>query len=132
VTRFLLLGLLALCSCAGTATPTPLNVTAEQIGAPRFAIAKTGLPHGPVTITMPNGEVLTGLFELGPEASPFAGMHVFGIGAPEPKGGNFAISAHGPQTGMACQARIANGHGPGVCRTSSGAEYEVRFELRSG
>ena len=74
-----LLLLLSLASCAGTATLTPLNPDAQQIGTPRFEYTKTGLSHGSVIVTMPDGERLTGPFQVIQQGAIISGFNSRGV-----------------------------------------------------
>ena len=40
------------------------NLIRWQIGSPRFEFVRQGVNHGPVTITMPDGEVLNGRYQV--------------------------------------------------------------------
>ena len=120
--------LLALAACTDTGTLTPLNGQAQEIGVPQIEFRR-GLPQGPVKVTMPDGEVLNGRFAVA-QGGGFATVYGTGgvatataVGA----GGNVFISASGPRTSMTCQAQVGFGHGGGICRTVSGAEYQVMF-----
>ncbi len=122
--------LLALTSCAGTATLAPLNPEAQQLGVPRLEYTKTGLGHGPVTITMPDGEVLAGEFQIAEEGafvSAFNSRGVTSTAFATSGGGNFFASATGPKTTLACRGNVSFGHGGGECRTPGGAAYQIMF-----
>ena len=43
-----------------TADTSPMNDAAKHIDPPRIDFLRTGIGRGPVTSTMPDGEVLTG------------------------------------------------------------------------
>jgi hypothetical protein len=107
--------LLTLAACTHTATMTPLNPVAVQLGAPRLTFPETASDHGPVIVAMPDGELLLGSFQVLEVAFLASGT------------GNFFVSATGPRTILACQGNTSFGHGGGVCRTPTGAEYQVMF-----
>lgn len=50
--------------CADTADSFPLNDAAKRIGDPQIDFIRTGIGRGPVTITMPDGEVLKGEWSI--------------------------------------------------------------------
>ena len=61
IKRFLLIVCLAgLVGCAATADTFPLNDAAKRLGPVHVSFVRNGIGRGPVTIMMPDGEVLTG------------------------------------------------------------------------
>jgi hypothetical protein len=66
--RFLLptVALMVLSGCAttDTAAVSPLNAAAKQLGPVTASFVRTGTGRGPVTITMGDGEVLTGEYRV--------------------------------------------------------------------
>src|SRR5256885_863536 len=58
------LGLVTMTGCTDTARMFPINDAATAIGAPRFEFVRQGLGHGPVTVTLADGEVLKGEYRV--------------------------------------------------------------------
>ena len=56
----LTLTLAAAGACARDADMVPLNEAANAVGIPKLNTTLTGTGYGPVTVTMPDGEVLSG------------------------------------------------------------------------
>ena len=113
-----LIVLLATSACAGTGTMTPLNPAAQQIGIPKVEYTRTGLGHGPVTVTMPDGEVLNGSFQVAEQGAFVTAFNSRGGSSSafaSSGGGNFFVSAVGPRTTLACQGNVSFGHGGGLC-----------------
>jgi hypothetical protein len=128
--RCLWLGaLLVLTACAKTATMTPLNPEAQHLGSPKFEYTATGLGQGPVTITMPDGELLNGSWSVAQgggfatAVGPGGSASAFVLSG----GGNFFVAATGPKTSLACQGNVSFGHGGGICRTPDGTVYQMMF-----
>ena len=119
---------LALLGCTDTADLFPMNPAAQAIGVPHVEFRR-GLPHGPIKVTMPDGEVLTGSFQV---AQQGAIVSAFGTGGSATAfassgGGNFYAAASGPKTTMTCRGNVSFGHGGGECRTQDGAAYQVQL-----
>jgi hypothetical protein len=55
---------LALAGCARSADVVPLNDAANTAGIPKIDLKLYCTGYSPVTVTMPDGEVLTGHYEL--------------------------------------------------------------------
>jgi hypothetical protein len=112
----------------------PLDDAARQVGTPHFTYTAQGIGRGPVTITMPDGEVLHGRYQIMPGGS-------FGLAAVAGRGGvttgmktSTALSApgeviaNGPTTVVTCDVQATiGGHGFGRCATDKGAHYQVMF-----
>lgn len=129
--------LLALSGCVSTADLTPLNEAASSTGVPQMKFTRRGTSFGPVTITMPDGEVLRGHYQVA-QGGGFAVGSATGFGptgmtsatgmtTAVSAGGNVWVSARGPQTTITCQGQSGWGHGGGICRTNTGAEWQLMF-----
>jgi hypothetical protein len=105
VKRAVALGLVALLpACQDTADTFPLNPAARQIGTPKVSFVRTGIGRGPVTITMPDGEVLTGEYRVafgGGEAFTFAGGQT--ASTLLMADGSVQFVATGPKTQVLCR-----------------------------
>jgi hypothetical protein len=128
-----LLVTLSVTGCIEVGQMTPMDETAMAIGTPRFEIAvEPGVPnnaHGPVAVTMPDGEILQGEYQVGASAS--IGMASSGhyvatgllVGSR-----HVAATATGVRTVMNCDGVTDDrGHGSGICQTNTGAHYRVLF-----
>jgi hypothetical protein len=79
-----------LCACTDQARVYPLDPAAMQAGVPKIEFVRRGLGHGPVTVTMPDGEILQGEYQVTENAAVglgIAGAHTatavaFGSGRP--------------------------------------------------
>ena len=123
----LIAALLAVTGCTDTADLFPMNEQAQQAGVPHVEFRR-GLPHGPIKVTMPDGEVLTGSFQV---AQQGAFVTAFGQGGSATAfassgGGNFYAAASGPRTTLVCRGNVSFGHGGGECRTQAGAVYQIQ------
>jgi hypothetical protein len=122
--------LLALSACStDTADVFPMNAAAKQLGPVRASFVRTGTGRGPVTITMGDGEVLTGEYRVAfssPVGMAFAGTHsasalVIGDGPVQ-------FVATGPNTQMLCRgSNTTMGHGSGQCQTYEGAVWAISW-----
>lgn len=122
---------LACAGCVDQARLYPMDQAALQAGTPKLKFERWGLGRGPVTITMPDGEILRGEYQVTENAAigwGFAGGQTataigYGSGRPVVIG---ATSDRG--TIMNCEgAADINGHGSGICQTSRGNRYRVMF-----
>jgi hypothetical protein len=108
-----------LAGCADQARIYPMDDVALRTGTPKFEFVRQGLGRGPVTITMPNGEVLRGEYQITENAAVgfgIAGAHTataVGYGSGRPT----VITAVGDRgTIMNCEATTdISGHGTGIC-----------------
>jgi hypothetical protein len=123
--------LVLLGACTDQARVYALDPASAQAGTPKIQFVRQGLGHGPVTVTMPDGEILRGEYQVAQNAAVglgFMGTHTFttvGVGGGSP----VVISASDDQgTMINCDgtADIA-GHGFGECQTGKGAKYRVMF-----
>jgi hypothetical protein len=120
-----------LSGCADTARVYAMDDAALRSGTPKIEFTRSGLGHGPVTVTMPNGEVLHGEYQVTENAAVgfgLAGAHIatavsYGSGRP------VVISATGERgTILNCEgAADIDGHGSGICETNKGHRYRVMF-----
>jgi hypothetical protein len=118
-------------ACTATGRVYPMNDLATQTGVPVVDFVRGALDHGPVTITMPNGEVLVGEYQITENAGyavGFAGGQsatAFALGGGRP----VAVSATGPHGAiMNCDGTAdIGGHGSLICEMNSGARYRVMF-----
>ena len=131
--------MLMLVGCARTADIVPLDAAATAAGIPKVDMTLYGVGYGPVTMTMPDGEVLTGHYQLamggavttgfatatGPGGTAFAN----GTAITVPMNGGFTLQATGNRgTSIACQGSAGGlGHGSTVCVTNHGAHYQLVF-----
>lgn len=135
----LVLVLLMVAGCARSADIVPLNDAANAAGIPKMDLQLYGTGYGPVTVTMPDREVLTGHYRLmlgaavatgfgtayGPRGAAFA----TGTSTIIPTTGPFVLQAVGNRgTMIACQGTAGGmGHGTMECATNHGAQYQVMF-----
>lgn len=124
------IGFLVLSGCADSARVFPIDPASMQAGTPKIEFVRQGIGRGPVTVTMPDGEILTGEYQVTENAAVgvgFAGSHMataVGYGS----GRRTVISANGPRTIINCDGTAdIGGHGSGVCQTSVGTQYRVMF-----
>jgi len=125
------ISLSVLYGCADTARMYPMDDAAMSAGVPKLDFVKQGLGHGPVTVTMPDGEILKGEYQLTDNTAVgvgFAGSHTataIGVGS----GRHVVINATGPRgTILNCDGTAdIGGKGSGVCETNRGAHYRVMY-----
>lgn len=122
--------LLTLSNCTDTARVFPMNQVAMTQGVPKFEFVRQGLGRGPVTVTMPDGEILQGEYQITENAA--VGIAVAGARTATAIGygsnRHTVIAVSGPKTIMNCDAETdIGGHGSGVCQTGQGAQYRVMF-----
>jgi hypothetical protein len=118
--------------CVETGQMTPVDETAKAIGTPRIEI---GLhPYGPyghgaVAVTMPDGELLQGEYQVAASAAiamTSSGQYAETGLAVDSR--HVAATATGIRTIMTCDGITdARGHGSALCATSSGAHYRASF-----
>ena len=121
--------LAGLSACAGTADVFPLNAAAKQIGSPKVSFERTGVGSGPVTITMPDGEVLKGTYRVA-----FGGGYGFAFSGAQSAtalvitDGPVQFVARGPKTEILCRGTSSTmGHGSGECQTYEGAVWSMSW-----
>jgi hypothetical protein len=122
---------LTACSYNDSARVYPLDPAAMQAGTPKIDFERHGTGRGPVTVTMPDGEILHGEYQVTEDAAVgigFAGTHAataIGYGSNR----RVVISATGDHgTIMNCDGTAdIDGHGSGTCETSRGFKYRVMF-----
>jgi hypothetical protein len=99
-------------------------------GTPKIEFVRQGLGHGPVTVTMPDGEILKGEYQVTENAAlgvGIAGSQTFSTVA-FGSGRAVVISATGEHIIMNCEGTAdIGGHGSGVCQRSAGNKYRVMF-----
>lgn len=122
--------LLLLGGCADSARIFPMNQAAMQSGTPKFDFVRQGMGRGPVTVTMPDGEILQGEYQITENAA--VGMGFSGgrsaTAIAYGSGRHTVIAASGTKTIMNCDATAdIGGHGSGICETNSGGQYRVMF-----
>ena len=122
---------LAVAACTDSARVYPLDPAAMQAGTPKIEFERRGMGRGPVTVTMPDGEILHGDYQVTENAAfgiGFAGTQTataIGYGSNR----HVVISATGDRgTILNCDG-VADigGHGSGMCETSCGNKYRVMF-----
>lgn len=112
----------AVAGCADSARVYPLDAAAMQAGTPKISFERRGMGRGPVTVTMPDGEILRGEYQVTENAAVgigFAGTQTataIGYGSNR----HVVISATGDHgTIMNCDGTAdIGGHGSGICQTS--------------
>lgn len=124
---FIVLALLG--GCTDTADTFPLNAAAKSLGPLKASFTRTGIGRGPVTITMGDGEVLTGEYRVafgGSTAMVFAGGQ--SASALVITDGPVQFVASGPKTQILCRGRSSTmGHGNGQCQTYEGAVWAMNW-----
>jgi len=141
---FVVLSLLALTSCAATATLYPANDAATKMGPLQATITRTGTGSGPITVTLPDGEVLNGRYSVNVGgsmgfgslygsvygANGYASGSAFSSTYMVPNSSGGAADLMGPKgTTAHCEFMNNNwsGHGNGACQLSNGATYRVQY-----
>ena len=118
-----------LAGCIEVGQVIPLDDTAKSIGIPKIEIALHRTAHGGVGVTMPDGEILQGEYQILETA--FVAMTASGQYAPTglPIGSrHVVVHATGPVTQMNCEGLTnAQGHGSATCAMNNGAHYRVLF-----
>jgi hypothetical protein len=121
--------LLGLCGCTDSADVFPMNDAAHQIGRIKVSFVRTGVGRGPVTITMPDGEILTGQYRVAFGSS--VGMAFSGgrsASALVIGDGPVQFVATGPKTEILCRGTSTPmGSGNGQCQTYEGAVWAVSW-----
>jgi hypothetical protein len=124
-----LAALTALAGCTDTADVFPMNAAAQRLGPVKATFIRTGTGRGPVTITMADGEVLTGEYRVAFDSSvgmAFAGPR--SSSAIVINDGPMQFVATGPRTQMLCRGTSApTGHGNGQCQTFDGAVWAISW-----
>jgi hypothetical protein len=126
---FVVLAVLFLASCTDTADTFPLNAAAKQLGPVKVSFVRTGVGSGPVTITMADGEMLTGRYRVAfGSAQGFAFSGTRSASALVITDGPVQFVANGPKTQMLCRGDSSTmGHGSGQCQTYDGAVWAVSW-----
>jgi hypothetical protein len=121
--------LMALCGCADTADVFPKNEAAHRLGPVKISFDRTGIGRGPVTITMADGEVLTGEYRVAFGTSvgmAFSGAQSASALIITDRPVQFV--ATGPKTQMLCRGTSTTmGHGNGECQTYDGAVWVISW-----
>ena len=124
-----LAALTALCGCADTVDVFPTNAAAQRLGPVKATFERTGLGRGPVTITMGDGEVLTGEYRVAFGTS--VGMAFSGTQSASAlviTDGPVQFVATGPKTQILCRGTSSTiGHGNGECQTYDGAVWAISW-----
>jgi hypothetical protein len=125
----LTVALLAVGGCTDTADVFPMNAAAKQLGPVKVSFVRTGTGRGPVTITMADGEVLTGEYRVAFDSS--VGMAFSGAQSASAiviADGPVQFVATGPRTQMLCRGQSTTmGHGNGQCQIYDGAVWAVSW-----
>ena len=126
---FLAILAVLLASCSDSADVFPLNPAAKQLGPIKATFERTGVGRGPVTVTMADGEILTGEYRVAfgaSEAFAFSGTHM--ASAIVIGNGPVQFVATGPKTQILCRgASSTMGHGSGQCQTFDGAVWAISW-----
>lgn len=123
------LTVLFVAGCTDTADTFPLDNAAKQLGPVKVSFVQTGTGSGPVTITMSDGEVLTGRYRVAfGSAQGFAFSGTRSASALVITDGPVQFVANGPKTQMLCRGDSSTmGHGSGQCQTYDGAVWAVSW-----
>ena len=120
---------LMVAGCVEVGQMTPLDEMAREIGTPKIEIVLKHSAHGAVAVTMPDGEILQGEYQV--LASSAVAMASSGQYVPTglPIGSRkVSLAATGVRTVMKCDGMTnAEGHGSGLFQTNTGAHYRVQF-----
>ena len=134
----------SLSGCAGTVTLYPANDIAQKAGVITAEIKKYGMGSGPIKLTMPDGEILTGQYTVMVGGSTGFGSVYASVYGPEgarsgtgtstmvniPNSSPGVANAAGPKgTTVYCEFQNNNmaGHGYGACKISNGALYRMQY-----
>lgn len=121
--------LLLLAGCTDTADVFPMNDAAQHLGPVKASLMRTGTGRGPVTITMGDGEVLTGEYRVAfgsATGAAFSGTQ--SASAIIITDGPVQFVATGPKTQMLCRGNSSTmGHGNGQCQTYDGALWAISW-----
>jgi hypothetical protein len=126
----IILALGSLCTaCTDTGRIFALDDASLAAGTPTFEFVRQGIGRGPVTVTMPDGEILKGEYQVTNNDSvgvAFAGGHM-ATALASGSGRPVAVNATGPRgTIMTCDGALdIGGHGTLVCQTNHGTKYRV-------
>jgi hypothetical protein len=119
-----------LCSCTGQARIYPMDDASLKAGVPTIEFTRYGTGQGPVTITMPDGEILRGEFQVTENTVIGAGAFGRYTSSMIATGTSpVVIGATGDRgTIMNCEgAADVGGHGSGICQTNKNLKYRVMF-----
>ena len=123
-----LIAALALAACAAAGRVYPLNDVASAGPMPVISFVKQGLGRGPITVTLADGTVLHGEYQVTENAAlgfGFSGRYsatAVGFGS----GRHVVASAYGADHRMNCEGVIdTGGHGSLICESETGADYRV-------
>jgi len=116
-------------ACADQGRVYPLDDASLRAGSPKVDFTRFGLGHGPITMTMPDGEVLQGEYQVTNNEAVAVGVAggrtatAVGVGGGRPVVAN-AIGNRG--TIMNCEGVIdLGGHGSLICRSNRGLSYRI-------
>lgn len=125
----ILVSVIALGACTDTADVFPLNAAAQHLGPMKATFVRTGVGRGPVTITMADGEILTGEYRVAFGSS--VGMAFSGSRSASALvigDGPVQFVATGPKTQILCRGTSTPmGHGNGECQTYDGAVWAISW-----
>lgn len=121
--------LIAFSGCTDTADTFPMNATARRLGPIKASFVRTGVGRGPITITMADGEVLTGEYRVAFGSSVgMAFSEARSASAIVISDGPVQFVATGPKTQILCRGTSTTmGHGNGECQTYDGAVWTVSW-----
>jgi hypothetical protein len=121
--------LAALNGCTDTADSFPMNDAAHRLGPLKASFVRTGTGRGPITVTMADGEVLTGEYRVAFGSS--VGMAFSGARTASAiviSDGPVQFVATGPKTQILCRGTSSTmGHGNGECQTYDGALWTISW-----
>lgn len=122
--------LVGLCACTDRARMYPMDEAAIRMGTVTVDFVRQGMGHGPVTMTMPDGEVLQGEYQITENAA--VGMGFSGLRSSTAvafgSGRRVVISAVGGRGTISnCEGTVdIGGHGSGICDIR-GAKFRMMF-----
>jgi hypothetical protein len=120
----------AICGgCTDAGRSFPMDDASLAAGTPKFEFVRQGLGRGPVTVTMADGEVLQGEYQVTNNDSvgvAFAGGHM-ATAVASGSGRPVVVNAVGPRgTILNCEGALdIGGHGSLICQTNHGTKYRV-------
>lgn len=126
----ILLSAAGLLGCTSQARIYPMDDAALKAGAPKIEFTQYGLGRGPVTITMPDGEILKGEFQVTDSATIGTGVvGLTSVTAMSSGPSAVVLAATGDRgTIINCEGTTdIMGHGSGICSTNKGRKYRVMF-----
>ena len=124
-------GFLTLAACAESANTYPVNQAAFQIGLINIQFTTYGTGSGPITATLPNGEILKGNYAVTDDGTFSVIADRFGTASAYSTSGGKPVEADATdgKVTLSCALRVSfGGHGGGACGLEpTGAIYRTTF-----